>query len=209
MNFKTSALIGLTFVLGQLPLPATDWSLPVRMPDRRSLKNIELTAIGQFGLRRKARPGVPAHLHTGVDIRRPGDNYADEPVFPAARGIVISTRDDGPFAQVIIEHRQSDGAQLWTVYEHIAGIRAAVGNTVDPMAPVARFMTRPELDRYGWQFDHLHFEVLRQRPQAMAPTTRLPQRIFGTFALACRDSGSLLRHCQDPRTFLENAWRRQ
>jgi hypothetical protein len=209
MNLTAAFLLGMVAVLGAGRLSALEWYLPVNTPDRRSWSTIELTAIGRFGLQRAARPGVPAHLHTGVDIKRPSRNYSDEPVYPAARGIVVSRRDDGPFAQIIVEHRQRDGTRVWTVYEHVAGITAAAGDTADPAQPMARFMTRRELDRYGWQFDHVHFEVLRQRPRAAQPSNALPMRFSRTYALECRDNATLLRHCHDPVAFLETAWHSQ
>ena len=187
---------------------AGEWLVPVRTTDRRSWREVRLTSIGQFGLQRKARPGVPAHLHTGVDIRRPSRNYSDEPVYPAARGVAISVRDDGPFAQVIIEHRLDAGTAVWTVYEHLAGIRTAAGDTVGPHQPIGRFMTGAELDRCGWQFDHLHFEVLRLRPCDAMPSKRLPMRLFQTYALLCVDPVSLSRRYFDPKTFLEDQWQR-
>ncbi len=187
---------------------AGEWSIPINATNRRSWSEIRLTPIGRFGLRRRARPGVPAHLHTGMDIRRPSRNYVDEPVYPAMRGIVISVREDGPFAQVIIEHLLPDSSAVWTVYEHLSGICAAAGDTVAPGSPIGRFMTRAELDRYGWQFDHLHFEVLRMRPHAMSPSQRLPMRLFRTYALECRDPAMLSRRCFDPQTFLEEQWQR-
>jgi hypothetical protein len=98
---------------------------------------------------RKARPGIASHLHTGIDIERPHSNY--EPIFPIAKGVVISKRDDGAFAQLIIEHSVK-GKKVWTVYEHIAGIVPKLNDVVDPMNPIARFMTREELNRFGWQF---------------------------------------------------------
>ena len=206
MNLTIVFLVGMATVLGAGRLTALEWYLPVNTPDRRSWNDVKLTAIGRFGLQRKARPGVPAHLHAGVDIKRPGGNDADEPVFPAARGVVISMRDDGPLAQVIVEHRQSDGSIIWTVYEHVAGIAAAAGDTVDPVKPIARFMTRHELGRYGWQFDHLHFEVMREQPILTTPSKRLPQRFYQTYALACPDQRSLSRCYHDPREFLESTW---
>ena len=81
------------------------WHLPIRTNNRQSLENVELTRIGKFGLMRAARPGIPAHHHTGTDFKRPSDNYVDEPIFPAAKGTVVSLRDDGPYAQIIIQWR--------------------------------------------------------------------------------------------------------
>ncbi len=91
----------LLFVLFQKP----DIQLPVNSQNRNILDPIELTEIGEFGLMRKARPNIPAHYHTGIDIKRPVKNYVNEPIYSIAEGIVISMRNDGPYAQVIIEHR--------------------------------------------------------------------------------------------------------
>ena len=81
-----------------------EWYIPINTENRQSLEKVQLSSIGPFGLLRQARPGIPAHLHTGVDLKRPNNNYINEPVFPAAKGKVISFRDDGPYAQIIIQH---------------------------------------------------------------------------------------------------------
>ena len=95
--------------------------LPIQAENRHSTKGLTLTSIGQFGLRRKARPNIPSHLHTGIDIKRPHQNYLDEPIYPIAAGKVISKRIDGPYAQLIIEH-ELNRRKVWSLYEHIAGI---------------------------------------------------------------------------------------
>ncbi len=85
--------------------------LPINSVNRKSIDALQLTDIGAFGLLRKERKEVPAHYHTGIDIKRPSKNYMHEPVFPLTKGIVISKREDGPFAQLIIEH-EADGKTL-------------------------------------------------------------------------------------------------
>jgi len=157
------------------------WRLPVGSGDRRDWASVRLTRIGMFALESKPRPGIPVHFHTGIDIKRPNPNYTDEPIFAVSGGKVISLRDDGPFAQLIIAHQMSDGDSAWTVYEHIAGIRVSVGEVISPVGPIARFMNKQELDRFGWQFDHVHFEVLRHPPRPLMPSTRTPYRLFGTY----------------------------
>lgn len=153
--------LALSAALAAMSAEGPGWRLPVDChPD-----SVRLTRIGEFGLLRRARPGIPAHLHTGVDIRRPSNNYLDEPVYPVARGRVVSLRGDGPYAQLIIEHRLKDSGSLWSVYEHVAGIACTLGDSVDPDRPIARFMSRTELNRHGWQFDHLHPEVMRIAPK--------------------------------------------
>ncbi len=163
LSFRLAKLAGLQMCL-LLPVAGLSqglsemWFTPVAAEDRSVWSALELTPIGAFGHIRPARPQVPAHLHTGIDIMRPQDNYTDEPVFPTFPGTVISKRDDGPYAQVIIEHALPDRRSIWTVYEHVAGIAVSVGDSVNPDDPIARFMNEPELDRHGWQFNHVHKE---------------------------------------------------
>ncbi len=178
--------------------------LPVAVTDRSRLGAIELTPIGAFGLKRKARPGIPAHLHTGVDIRRPTRNYFAEPIFPLAAGQVISMRDNGPYAQLIIEHTPEEGRRLWTVYEHTAGIRNSTGDPVNPHQPMARFMHREELNRYGRQFDHFHFEILKTPPRPVPPDNKLPFRFFAGYRLLCYTPPGLRKHYFDPLEFLDH-----
>jgi murein DD-endopeptidase MepM/ murein hydrolase activator NlpD len=176
-------------------------SLPVNTVDRNSINTIELTGIGGFGLWRKERPGVPAHFHTGIDIKRPSDNYVDEPVFPIMEGVVISIRRDGPFAQLIIEHESDQ--RFWTVYEHIAWIKVELYEIVKPDSPIARFMNRDELNRYGWQFDHFHFEVLKERPIELKRDSSKPERHFASYSLICFKEDDLNKYFYNPLVFLE------
>ncbi|MFN8240419.1 MAG: M23 family metallopeptidase [Bacteroidales bacterium] len=177
--------------------------IPVRLGNRRNFGPIELTAIGSFGLVRVARATVPEHFHTGIDIKRPGKNYESEPIFAIATGIVISKRTDGPYSNIIIEHLIK-GKNIWTVYEHVAGIRPGVGDKVTPFDPIARFMTREELDRYGWQFDHFHLEIIRVKPRQIKPTSDNPGCHFLSYTLICHTREELDRFYYDPVTFLKN-----
>ncbi len=176
--------------------------LPFDTPNRHDASKIQLTEIGQFGLKRKARPDVPAHYHTGIDIKRPGNNYNSESIFPMAEGKVISKRTDGPYANIIIEHT-INGNKIWTLYEHIAGIRVNVADMVNPLTPIARFMNREELNRYGWQFDHFHFEILKVQPIKIQPTAKTPERFFNAYSLVCYRLDDLNRYYYDPIKFFE------
>ncbi len=175
--------------------------MPVQTKDRLSTDELELTAIGRFGLVRKARKTVPSHYHTGIDIKRPRPNYVDEPIYPIARGTVISKRDDGPYAQLIIEH-EIRGIRFWTLYEHLAGITVNVNSSVSPETPIGRFMNRKELNRYGWQFDHVHFEVLRVRPMPLRPVPSTPERFYSSYSLTCFSKAVLEKYFYDPVDFL-------
>ncbi len=183
---------------------ALTWYLPIAASDRHSLRGVALTKIGRFGAERKARPGIPAHLHTGVDLCRPDTCYQRQPVFPAAQGVVVSMRDDGPFAQVIVCH-----GDVWTVYEHLTGIVVAPGDTVDPSVPIGRFFNRDELDSLGWQFDHMHFEVMVVAPPKAPPAEGLPHRLLGTYALVCFSRRQLISRLRDPLEFLHERFTEQ
>jgi hypothetical protein len=184
----------------------TEWFLPINVVNRQSLENVRLTSIGEFGRPRQARAAVPAHLHTAIDLMRPTDNYFDEPIFPAAVGTLISLRTDGPFAQIIIEHQESDGESVWTIYEHIAEARVGLGEIVNPERAIGRFFNKSELDKFGWQFDHLHFEILKQPPRRVQPDPQLPFRLYSTYTLECYDQNVLRKYYHDPRDFFESRW---
>lgn len=209
MTIIALAFIGL-ITLSNNPANATcAWYLPINAANRQSWEHVRLTQIGAFGLMRKARPNVPAHYHTATDFMRPGNNYDDEPIFPAARGIVVSQREDGPFAQLIVEHVSSNNDTVWTVYEHIAGLRVVLGDTVEPFTPLGRFMTKKELNKYGWQFDHLHFEIMRHRPKPLAPTKKTPMRLFQVYNLACYKKSDLEKYYHAPQEFFQACWNAQ
>jgi murein DD-endopeptidase MepM/ murein hydrolase activator NlpD len=182
------------------------WFLPVNVANRQSFAEVRLTPIGEFGRPRQARMAVPAHLHTAVDLMRPNKNYVDEPIFPAAEGVVISLRTDGPFAQVIIEHQEFSGEYVWTVYEHVAEVSAALGEIVNSRQTIGRFFNKSELDNFGWQFDHLHFEILRKPPRRLQTDPRLPMRLYGAYTLECFSEEGLRKYYHDPLGFLESRW---
>ena len=189
-----SHLLILLFTLNQLP----EFQLPIKS------NSIKLTDIGAFGVERKARPGVPNHLHTGIDIRPPNDNYQTiELIYPIASGVVISKRTDGPFAQLIIEHDFNDKV-FWTVYEHLADIEVELFQPVDLRTPLARFFMANELDNIGWQFNHFHFEVLRVRPMELKPSPNNPERLFHSFSLECQSPEDLYDHFYDPLSFFDD-----
>jgi murein DD-endopeptidase MepM/ murein hydrolase activator NlpD len=180
-----------------------EWFLPVNINSRKAESEIRLTPIGQFGMLRKARKGIPEHFHTGIDIARPKDNYINEPIFPVHKGLVVSLRDDGPFAQIIIEHDQGLSRKLWTVYEHVSGLRCTLGQRVFPRDTIARYFSKEELQHYGWQFDHLHFEIMKTSPVPVQPRNDLPSYRFTTFALTCYTKELLHKRMIDPVSFFK------
>jgi murein DD-endopeptidase MepM/ murein hydrolase activator NlpD len=191
----------LTLALLYSPDSRTGYYLPINTTDRLSIHSISLTSIGGFGVLRKERPGVPSHFHTGIDIKRPTGNYQDEPIFPIFDGIVISIRKDGPYAQIIIEHGSSH--KFWTVYEHVAGINVRLSEQVTPDLPIARFMNKNELNKYGWQFDHFHFEILKVKPLILKTDDSNPERRYSSYSLTCSSMEELNKYFYNPIEFLK------
>ncbi|MEQ9401961.1 MAG: M23 family metallopeptidase [Cyclobacteriaceae bacterium] len=184
-----------------IPSQEPDLVLPIGRRDS-GLVSIQVTNIGKFGLERVARPGIPKHLHTGIDIKPPRDNYfTDEFIYPIARGVVISKRTDGPYAQLIIEHEYK-GTPFWTVYEHISEIQADLFQPVTPDKAIARFFKSYELDKIGWQFNHFHFEILRKRPIEIKPDPEQPERRFNSYTLICQSESALHEYFHNPIAFL-------
>jgi murein DD-endopeptidase MepM/ murein hydrolase activator NlpD len=187
----------LTFVLIAAIPSYSQWLLPINCRDRSSVENIHLTDIGRFGTLRKARPTVPAHYHTGIDIVRPHQNYSDEPVFPARKGVVASIIDNGPFSQIIIKH-ECNNMLYWSVYEHIKVKPIKVGKFINPLDTIGYYFNKDELNKYGWQFDHLHFEIIKCQLIPLKPTARYPNRFYCTFAIKCFTKKELYERLVDP-----------
>ena len=178
-----------------------NYYLPINTVNRKSINGLTLTDIGEFGLLRKERPGIPAHYHTGIDIKRPTKNYQNELIFPLAAGIVISKREEGPYSQLIIEHEDNNDV-LWTVYEHIAGIKVNLYEHVQPNSAIARFMNIDELNKYGWQFDHFHFEILKVPPFKLKTNNLNPDRHFSSYTLLCYTMKDLNKYFYNPLEFI-------
>ena len=202
--FHTIKIIYFIVLIFYLHVSSQLCLIPISVPDHSLTDYLQLTPIGTFAAHRPKRPGIPAHLHTGIDIKRPTMNYLDEPIHPIASGQVISIRNDGPFTQIIIEHDFPEIGRAWSVYEHIAGISCSLGNTVNPLTPIARFMNRPELEQYGYQFDHLHLEILKQPPKPVLPSPELPDRLFSTYSLICYTEKDLSYYYINPLQFFNH-----
>jgi len=199
---KRSYIFILIVLASHFSICAQSIQLPIDVQNRHALEELKLTEIGVFGLMRKARPEVKSHLHTGIDIQRPNNNFEYNPIFPIADGVVISIRDDGPYAQLIIEHNHN-GIKFWTVYEHIAGIEVNLNETVTTDRPLARYMNIEELNKFGWQFDHFHLEILKIKPMKLKTVPQLPDRHFHSYTLICYDEYDLLKYFHHPVEFFK------
>jgi hypothetical protein len=65
-------------------------------------------------------------------------------------------------------------------------------------------MNREELNRYGWQFDHFHLEILRVRPIAQKPDMKNEGRFFNSYSLMCLTPDDLNRYYFNPEKFLKS-----
>lgn len=164
--------------------PDTGPGEPLHSPYFHPERKLSLTAIGEFGLWRKDRPGIPGHFHSGLDLARPVPDQQEVLIHPVASGTLISIRQKGPWSQVIIEHGKGRSV-WWSVYEHFIPDNAKPGDTVHPDRPIGRLMRIPELNQYGWQFNHLHLELMKSAPKPLKPTTHEPGRRYITHGLSC------------------------
>jgi len=201
LSIAQSKMTNILFVIIASFLLSPKVYLPINSRNRHDISEIHITEIGQFGLMRKTRPNVPKHYHTGIDIERPSSNYVSEPIYPIASGVVISKRTDGPYANLIIEHTIK-GLKVWSLYEHIAGVKVDVDDNVNPNTPIARFMSRDELNKYGWQFNHFHLEILKVKPLRIKPFPENPQRFYNSYSLICYSHDDLDKYYYDPLVFL-------
>jgi hypothetical protein len=64
-------------------------------------------------------------------------------------------------------------------------------------------MNKRELEKYGKQFDHFHFEVLRVPPIKINPTDKTPDRHFTSYTLSGTTREKLHRYFYDPTVFLK------
>jgi murein DD-endopeptidase MepM/ murein hydrolase activator NlpD len=179
------------------------WYVPVKTADRKSINSIKLTDIGEFGLLRKERENVPAHYHTAIDIERPNENYSHEPVFSAHAGMIISIRDEGPYSEIIIEHTMPDDEFIWTIYQHVSEIKVEVFQKVSALQVIACFMNEVELKKYGQQFNHLHFEILKLPPEQVEEDQANPFRFFAGYSIKCFTEEELNNYYFNPMKFLK------
>jgi hypothetical protein len=177
------------------------WYFPANYLRITDPYKIKLTEIGGFGLLRKARPGIPGHYHTGIDIMRPDNEYNKQPVFPARDGVVVSIFDKGPYSQIIIKHTDMNRS-YWTVYEHLHVRVNKFNIPVTPFDTIGYFFSKEELNRYGWQFNHFHFEILKLEPPKIKPSEINYLRYYKTFGIVCFSREELITRQENPLEFL-------
>jgi len=75
-----------------------------------------------------------------------------------------------------------------------------------PHSTIARFFNREELQKYGWQFDHFHFEILKVHPFPLGHDGKNPDRYYSSYTLQCHTVAGLNMYFYDPLEFFALSW---
>lgn len=171
---------------------AHDWKLPFKTSPRKSLSSIRWTRNGEFMAWRVR------HLHTGIDLTNSVGGPGEE-VYAASAGKVVSIYAKEPYLSVMIQHRLSSGQTVWTVYVHVTNVMVRPGDVVGENTVIALLMNESQLNRYGWEFNHLHFEILKY-PRINKEGKHL------SFSTKCKTENQVRSHFYNPITFLQRMW---
>ena len=156
----------------------------------KNFKNIKITPNGAFLARRYK------HLHTGIDMFNMGPG---EKVYAAAAGQVVSIYAREPHRAVMIQHQLKSGKTIYTVYVHITNVKVEIGDWVSTDTVIACLMNKKQLLKYGDDFNHLHFEVLKY------PRENESGKIF-SYSTRCRTKQEVEKYFLNPINFLEKVW---
>lgn len=168
--FLICLAIYLVFIGYKSPEPpiAHVWKLPLRTADRQDWSTVLFEPDAKFKTMRSPFGQVKLHYHTGADIQVKEEfGFVDAPgmpVYAIAAGKVVAIEDPMPQRRITIEHKLPDGKTVWSAYCHISDAQVSVNQLVDEETVIARRMNREELDHYGWEYDHVHLEILKKLP---------------------------------------------
>ena len=121
-------------------------------------------------------------------------------VYAASNGKVVSIYAREPNRSIMIRHTLSTGAIVHSIYAHITNIHVSVGDMVDSDTVIAHLMNAEQLNRYGWFFNHVHFEILKAEPR-VGETGKLL-----SYSVECRTEKQAKQHFYDPIAFLREQW---
>lgn len=176
---------------------ASVWKLPLNTIDRQDWSTLILEPDDHFKALRAPFDSVKLHYHTGIDLQNGNAGSPGEPVYAIAAGKVIAIEDAPPQRRITIEHALADGTKIWSVYIHIINERVRVGDIVDVETIIARLMNPTELDRYGWEYDHVHLEIMKKLPPIVS-------EFYDRKTFTCYSEGEVDEYFYDPQVFLKN-----
>ena len=133
----------------------TSWLLPLRTRDRHDVKTLRVVSV--FGAKRNSY--VRGHIHSGLDLAVRGKEGVAVDVMAMAQGVVCSIHLGPPHSTVVVRHKLSDGARLFTSYKHLGHVDVKTGQQVTADTVLGVLFDRKQARELGGNYDHLHLEV--------------------------------------------------
>ena len=175
---------------------ATVWKLPLNTNDRKDWSTVFLEPDAHFKALRAPFDSVKLHYHTGIDLVNKTTESPGEPVYAIAAGRVIAIEDPPPQRRITIEHRLPNGEKVWSVYIHIIDEKVKVGDTVNSETVIAQLMNATELEYFGWDYNHVHLEIMKKLPPNVA-------KFYQRKTFSCYTIAEVDKYFYDPEEFLK------
>ena len=190
--FLTAIFFSVHVFAGEILPIANEWKLPLSISPRKGLNALYRLKNAGFLDKRFG------HLHTGIDLINPRGGPGEK-VYAAASGRIVSIYAKEPHLSVMIRHRLPSKETIWTVYVHVTKVKVKVGDLVSNDTIIAHLMDKSQLNKYGWEFNHLHFEVLKYPRMSEAGQ-------YLSFSARCKTKKEVEEHFYNPVTFLQKMW---
>ena len=100
----------------------------------------------------------------------------------------------------MIQHLLPSGTAIYSVYVHVTNIKVNTGDIVGHTTHIADLMDKAQLDTYGWEFNHLHFEILKK------PRVHEINGNYLSYSTRCKTKEDVLEHFHNPELFLKKMW---
>ena len=192
ISFLTATFLSIHVFAGEILPIANEWNLPLSISPRKGLNAMSRLKNAGFLDKRVE------HLHTGIDLINPRDGSGGK-VYAAASGKIVSIYAKEPHFSIMIRHRLPSEETIWTVYVHVTKVKVKEGDLVSNDTIIAHLMDKSQLKKYGWEFNHLHFEVLKY--PRISETGK-----YLSFSTECKTKKEVEKHFYNPVTFLQKMW---
>ena len=189
-------LIFYGFVSFNRPI-ANIWKLPLETDNRQNWSTIIMEPDAHFKALRAPFENVKLHYHTGIDLQSRNNNRPEESIYPIAAGKVIAIEDPPPQRRITIEHILPDRTKVWSVYIHIMAEKVKVGHIVNTETVIARLMNPVELENFGWEYHHIHLEIMKKLPP-------FASEFYERKTFTCYTEDEVDEYFYDPVVFLRN-----
>lgn len=193
ISFIVLIFLSLNSIAANYPLLSYYWKLPLRTDSRKDLKSVFWEHDAHFLAKRKG-----GHFHTGIDIMNPKGGLCEK-IFAASRGEVVSIYTIEPNRGVMIKHILPSRETVYSVYVHVTNVQVKIGDIVTSDTVIATLMDKQQLNNFGWEYNHLHFEILKK------PRTCEIGKIL-SYSTKCRTIKEVEKHFYNPIDFLQSMW---